>query len=108
GGELWPGALVAVRVLLRTEPDAIVVPATAVQQAQQGSFVYVVKPDETVERRAVDVGATVGAQQWVRKGLVAGETVVTQGQFRLAPGLKVARLTAAAPAASSADAGVVQ
>ena len=108
GGELWPGALVAVRVLLRTEPDAIVVPTTAVQQAQQGSFVYVVKPDETVERRAVDVGATVGAQQWVRKGLVAGETVVTQGQFRLAPGLKVARLTAAAPAASSADAGVVQ
>ena len=65
------------------------IPAEAVQAGQQGSFVYVVKSDETVEPRPLTVGQTVGGKVMVQKGLVAGETIVTDGQSRLFPGAKI-------------------
>ena len=65
------------------------VPAEAVQTGQQGQFVYVVKPDNTVEPRVVTVGRTRGPQSRDRERPGAGETVVTDGQMLLFPGAQV-------------------
>jgi multidrug efflux system membrane fusion protein len=80
-----------VRVTLRltTQPNAIVVPNQAVQTGQSGSYVYVVKQDRTVEMRPVTTGARVDQDMVVDQGLQLGETVVTEGQLRLAPGTRV-------------------
>ena len=75
--------------MLSTEAEAIVVPSPAVQTGQKGSFVFVVKPDQTVEVRPVEVARTRGTLSIVAKGLQAGERVVTDGQLRLAPGATV-------------------
>jgi multidrug efflux system membrane fusion protein len=68
---------------------AILIRSEAVQVSQNGSFVYVVKSDQTVEPRPVVIGQTVRDRLIVEKGLVAGESVVTDGQSRLFPGAKV-------------------
>jgi len=60
-----------------------------VQTGQNGQFIYVVKADQTVEERPVTTGITYQNETVVEKGLKAGETVVTDGQLRLAPGVKV-------------------
>jgi multidrug efflux system membrane fusion protein len=86
---LWPGQFVNVTVTLGVEPDAIVVPTTAVQNGQQGTYVFVVKGDSTVELRPVKVSRAAGAETVVRSGLAAGETVVTEGQLRLVPGVRI-------------------
>jgi len=86
---LWPGQFTKVRLTLARQADAVVVPAQAVQTGQQGQYVYVVRPDQTVETRAVQVARTVGSDTVVSAGLTPGETVVTDGQLRLAPGVKV-------------------
>jgi multidrug efflux system membrane fusion protein len=87
---LWPGQFVNVAVTFRTEPNAIVVPSEAVQASQDGPLVFVIKPDDTVESRAVTVDRTVGTDSAIAKGLAPGERVVTVGQMRLTPGAKVA------------------
>jgi multidrug efflux system membrane fusion protein len=69
--------------------DAVVVPSQAVQTGQNGVFIYVVKLDQTVEERPVTIGITYQGETVVQTGLKAGETVVTDGQLRLAPGVKV-------------------
>jgi multidrug efflux system membrane fusion protein len=89
GHALWPGQFTKVRLTLARQADAVVVPAQAVQTGQQGQYVYVVRPDQTVETRAVQVARTVGSDTVVSAGLTPGETVVTDGQLRLAPGVKV-------------------
>jgi multidrug efflux system membrane fusion protein len=99
---LWPGELVAVRMLLRTQADATVVPQAAVLQGPDGPFVYVANARHLAEVRKVGVGEVVDGMQWVRSGLQPGETVVTQGQYRLAPGLPIAAAPAAAPVADAA------
>ncbi len=86
---LWPGQFVDVTVTLDVESDLIVVPAEAVQFSQQGRYVAVVKPDQTVEFRSVEVGDYMAQEMVVRKGLQARESVVTSGQLRLQPGAKV-------------------
>ena len=86
---LWPGQFVNVVMTLATDPNAIVVPSAAVQSGQQGSYVFVVKPDNTAEFRLVQVGRTRGDDTIVTKGLAAGETVVTDGQIRLVAGTRV-------------------
>jgi len=85
---LWPGQFANV-VLTMDRQTATVIPAEAVQAGQQGSFVYVVKSDETVEPRPLTIGQTVGGKVMVQKGVVAGETIVTDGQSRLFPGAKI-------------------
>jgi len=87
-GMLWPGQFVTVVLTLDTR-SATVVPAEAVQNGQQGQFVYVVKADSHVEIRPVTVGRAFGARMAIDKGLAAGETVVTDGQLRLFPGAQV-------------------
>jgi len=66
-----------------------VAPAAAVQAGQQGSYVFVVKPDATAEVRRIVVGAALGDFVVVEKGLSPGETVVTDGQLRVVPGIAV-------------------
>lgn len=100
---LWPGRFVYVVTQVGIDPAAIVVPSTAVQNSQNGSAVYVVKSDSTVELRPVKVTRTSGDNTLLAEGIKAGETVVTDGQLRLVPGAKVeARaLTGAAVAADA-------
>ena len=93
---LWPGQFVDVGLTLTTE-QAVIVPAQAVQAGQQGTFVFVVKPDRTVESRPVKVGRRLGGQLVVEQGLAGGEQVVTDGQLRLIPGARVEIKPAKAP-----------
>jgi multidrug efflux system membrane fusion protein len=85
---LWPGQFVDA-VLTMDRQMATVIPAEAVQAGQQGSFVYIVKSDQTVEPRPVTVGQAVAGKIVVQQGLAAGETVVVDGQSRLFPGAKI-------------------
>ncbi len=87
--KLWPGQFVNVVLTLTEEPNVIVVPSQAIQTGQEGQYVFVVKPDLTVESRQVVVGRTVNGETVVQKGLQADERVVTDGQLRLYPGAKV-------------------
>jgi len=87
--KLWPGQFVRVTLRLTTQHDAVTVPNEAVQTGQNGSFIYVVKADRTVESRPVTTGARVDQDMVIETGLEAGETVVTEGQLRLAPGSRV-------------------
>ena len=80
---------VSARLLVQTDKDVAVVPADAVQLGRQGNFVYVVDADQRVQPRLVDAATVVDGKQWIRQGLTAGETVVVQGQSRVAPGVKV-------------------
>ena len=86
---LWPGQFVNVIVTLSSESNAVVVPSAAVQSSQQGPFVFVVKPDQTVEMRPVQVARTAGAETVIKTGVTAGETVVTEGHLRLVPGSRI-------------------
>jgi len=86
---LWPGHFVNATMTLATQPNAITVPAPAVQTGQQGQFVYVVKQDKTVEQRKVQIARTLGQDAIVAAGIKPGETVVTDGQLRLTPNAKV-------------------
>jgi multidrug efflux system membrane fusion protein len=93
---LWPGQFVDVAMVI-TSRTAIVVPSQAIQPGQQGPYVFVVKPDQTVESRLVTPGVRLGAETIVEKGLKPAERVVTDGQLRLVPG---ARIEARPPKAS--------
>lgn len=86
---LWPGQFVTVVLTLATQPNAIVVPSQAVNTGQGGSFVYVVKDDNTAELRPITAGRTVGSETIVNNGLQPGETVVTDGQLRITSNSKV-------------------
>lgn len=87
--KLWPGEFVRVTLQLTTQPNAVVVPNQAVQTGQDGQFVYVVKQDRTVEMRPVVTGTRIDQDLVVDRGLQPGETIVTEGQLRLAPGSRV-------------------
>ena len=86
---LWPGQFVNVILTLASQAGAVVAPTEAVQTGQNGTFVFVVKPDMTVESRPVTPGRTVGQETVILKGLPPGEKVVTDGQIRLMPGSAV-------------------
>jgi len=83
---LWPGQFVNVTLDLDVTPNALVVPSEAIQTGQQGPFVFVVKPDMTVESRPVAVRGIHQHETLVEGGVEAGESVVTDGQIRLVPG----------------------
>ncbi|HUL71996.1 MAG TPA: efflux RND transporter periplasmic adaptor subunit [Vicinamibacterales bacterium] len=89
--QIWPGALVQVRLRLSVDPHAIVVPTSAIQNGQQGQFVFIVNSDQTVALRPVKVARTNGDDAIVSAGVQAGEEVVTDGQLRLVPGSKISR-----------------
>ena len=86
---LWPGQFVHVKTQVDIDRGVVVVPTTAVQTSQNGSTLYVVKADKTVELRNVKVARTDGDHTLLTAGVEDGETVVTDGQLRLLPGVKV-------------------
>lgn len=86
---LVPGQFIDVSLIIAVIDNAVTIPAEAVQQGQDGAFVYVVKDDQSVEMRKIAVETTQRGIAIVQQGLVAGETVVTDGQLRLVPGAKV-------------------
>jgi multidrug efflux system membrane fusion protein len=98
---LFPNQFVNAKLLVNTLHNAILIPAAGLQRSQQGSFVYVVKPDQTVQMRSVTVGATQGDVIAIGKGLAAGDLVVTDGVDKLQQGSHVNVQTAAVPPAST-------
>jgi membrane fusion protein, multidrug efflux system len=88
--KLWPGEFVQLVLRLGTKSNALIIPSQAVQIGQDGSYVFVVKPNQTtVESRAVVPGLTADGMIVIEKGLQAGETVVTEGHLRLTSGSQV-------------------
>jgi multidrug efflux system membrane fusion protein len=86
---LWPGQFVNVVLTLTVQRNAVIIPSAAVQSGQQGQYVFVVKPDLTVESRPVTVSRTYGDFIVVAQGVTPGEKVVTDGQLQLVPGAHV-------------------
>lgn len=98
---LWPGALGAVTVTLRIEDNVVAVPSEAVQNGQDGPFVFIVD-DGIAHVRPVTVTRTVDGRSVIAKGLDGGETVVTDGQLSLREGSRVSvRTRTAVPATGS-------
>jgi membrane fusion protein, multidrug efflux system len=87
--QLWPGQFVNVVVRLATETSAIVVPTAAVQTGPDGPYVYLVKPDQTVDLRPVKIARSAGTETVIRDGVNPGDTVVTDGHLRLVPGSRI-------------------
>jgi len=86
---LWPGQFVSLRVVLSTRREVATVPAQTVQNGPNGYYAYVIKPDDTVERRAVDIASIQDGIAVVTKGLSPGEQIVVDGQYRLTEGVRV-------------------
>jgi multidrug efflux system membrane fusion protein len=86
---LWPGQYVNVVVTLKTDRNALVVPLAAVQSGQEGSYVFVIKDDQTAELRTVEIARATTSEIILKSGVEAGETVVTDGHLRLVAGSRV-------------------
>ncbi len=86
---LWPGEYANVTLKLSTQANALVIPNQAMQTGQDGTYVYLVKEDRTVEVRPITVGLRRESDLVIASGLQEGEIVVTQGQLRLAPGSRI-------------------
>jgi multidrug efflux system membrane fusion protein len=93
---LFPNQFVNARLLVDTKKDASIVPSAAVQRSPQGTFVYAVKDDSTVEMRNIVVGPSEGDEVTIEKGLAPGEVVVIEGVDKLQRGMKVAARAAGA------------
>ena len=89
---LWPGELIDARLLLEMRHDGLTIPASAVQQGPNGSFVWVIGPDETVQTRPVTISQISEGQALVDSGLEANEKIVAEGQYRLVAGTRVHEL----------------
>jgi multidrug efflux system membrane fusion protein len=96
---LWPGEFVDVRLILNTRPGVATVPQQTVQVGPNGYYAYVIKADDTVERRAVEVASIQDGIAVINKGLNVGDKVVVDGQFRLTDGARV-RVSTPQPGAS--------
>jgi multidrug efflux pump subunit AcrA (membrane-fusion protein) len=94
---LFPNQFVNVRLLVDVKRGATLIPTAGIQRSSQGSFVYVVKPDQTVEMRVVKVGNTQGELSSLESGVQPGELVVVDGMDKLRAGSKVTVQLAANP-----------
>jgi len=99
---LFPNQFVNARLLVNTIHNATLIPAAAMQRSQQGSFVYVVKPDHTVEMRSVKIAATQGELVAIDTGLKPGDLVAIDGLDKLQTGSRVNVQMAAIPPAGNA------
>lgn len=102
---LWPSQFVRVRLILDILKDAALVPNNAVQNGQNGPYIFVVKSDSTLDLRQVEPGQKQGELTVIKKGVQPGEEVVTRGQLQLAPGMKVAVQPAESPAPNEKKSG---
>jgi membrane fusion protein, multidrug efflux system len=98
---LFPNQFVNVRLLVDTLHDAVIVPSAAIQHSPEGTFVYIVKKDNTVAIKEVGVGLSDGEETAIASGLVAGDLVVTDGVDKLQPGSKVTPQNLEAPGKKS-------
>jgi membrane fusion protein, multidrug efflux system len=99
---LWPGEFIHIRMLITTRKGAVTVPPVAVQRGPDGLYVWVIKPDNTVQQRPIDAQIVNDSTAIVSKGLAAGERVVVDGQSRLDEGVHVnIRPASAAPREAS-------
>jgi membrane fusion protein, multidrug efflux system len=87
--QLWPNQFVNANLLLETQKKSTVLPTAAILRGPQGTFVYLVKPDKTVEARTVTIALTQGNTTAIASGLKPGDTVVTDGQDKLQTGSKI-------------------
>jgi multidrug efflux system membrane fusion protein len=94
---LWPGVVVDVSLRVAEQRGAVVVPAAAVAQGQQGDYAYVVGSDRKAELRQITVAQTGSAEAVISKGIAPGDLVVTEGQLKLQPGVAVEILDQKAP-----------
>jgi membrane fusion protein, multidrug efflux system len=94
---LWPGQFVNVTLTLGNQENAIVVPSVAIQIGPNGPYVFVIRPDSTVDLRLVKPDRMVGDKTVVAQGIAAGERVVVDGQLRLGNGTRVAVQAPATP-----------
>jgi multidrug efflux system membrane fusion protein len=94
---LWPGEFVNVRLITNMRKNVPTVPAPAVQDGPKGQYAYVIKDDNTVERRAVEVAVVQDGVAVITKGLSPGEKVVIDGQYRLTQGSRVRTATPTQP-----------
>jgi multidrug efflux system membrane fusion protein len=107
---LFPNQFVNIRLLVDVQHDVVLAPAAALQRSPQGTIVYVVKDDQTVDVRQIKPGMSEGEWTVVREGLEEGEAVVTEGTDKLRAGVKVDEMAtedakaAATPGASPGDA----
>lgn len=99
---LFPNQFVNAKLLVETRHDAVLIPAAGVQRSSNGSYVYVVKPDQTVDMRMVTVDASQGGISAIAKGINPGELVVVDGTDKLRQGSKVSVQLAANPISSGA------
>lgn len=97
---LWPGQYVDVRLILGQRPDALVIPARAVQRGPDGLLVYVVDDQNVAQLRAVELIVTEDELAVVGKGLAAGDRVITEGQYKVRPGARVMQIEAPEPASA--------
>ena len=97
---LWPGEFVNLRLILSTHKGVATVPQQTVQVGPNGYYAYVIKPDNTVERRVVEVASMQDGLAVISKGLASGEKVVVDGQYRLTEGVRVNPTAAPAPGAA--------
>jgi multidrug efflux system membrane fusion protein len=86
---LWPGEFVKVRMQTGLVPQGVVIAQEAVTRGPKGPFAYVVTPEKTVEMRPLELGGSYNNETVVARGVKPGETVVLEGQIKLAPGMKV-------------------
>ena len=98
---LWPNAFVKARLVLSTNKGALALPNNTIQRGPQGAFVYVVKTDQTVEVRAIEIATIQGDTAIIQSGIEVGEKVVSEGQNQLRPGAKVAVRAAPEPSSSA-------
>ncbi|MBV8093144.1 MAG: efflux RND transporter periplasmic adaptor subunit [Acetobacteraceae bacterium] len=97
---LWPGEFISCRVVVSIRHNAVTVPAETVMQGPDGHYLYVIEPDQTVQRRDVEVLAQQDGIAVIGKGIPAGQQVVVNGQYRLTNGAKVRLRTPEQPATS--------
>ncbi|MBY0613025.1 MAG: efflux RND transporter periplasmic adaptor subunit [Beijerinckiaceae bacterium] len=105
---LWPGQFLTFKVLVRTRANAMTVPATAVQRSPQGTSIYIVKEDGTVDIKPVKVAQSIDNVALIDSGLQVGDVVVVDGQYKLKPGVKVKSQNDQTAAAEVKPAGTKQ
>jgi multidrug efflux system membrane fusion protein len=86
---LWPGEFVSARLMLNFQRGVVTVPAAVVQRGPDGTYAYIIKPDDTVEMRPIKLAQIRDGLAVVTEGLAAGERVVVDGQYKLKPGVRV-------------------
>lgn len=97
---LWPGEFINARLILSVRHNAVTVPAQTVMAGPNGDYVYVIRPDDTVQRRTVQLASQQDGIAVIAKGLAAGDKVVVDGQYRLANNVKV-KIEASTPVATT-------